>query len=467
MTKSKRIIIVAVSLFLLVFAAFMTACTDADNTSDEKQVSAVEVAAKPTKTEYLLGETFTAEGGRIKVTYDDGTSEELPMTAEGVTIDEVNTSSIVAADGQNSETKTVTVRYGGKSVRFEITVSYEQFTVTFVYGYDGAENAEVKVNKDHAIGADIIEKYASPEREKYIFDGWYIDEQTTVAYDFDSKVTDNITLYAKWLEDAVYYEVTFEYNYYGCKPDKVTQKVKESDAAVRLAADPTRVGYDFKGWFTASEGGTAFDFDTLIMSDTTIYAQWEKSESYGGPRTYTFEAEDTDLSKKSGPSYSGTVNGTGMIYNKTGVGASGDRFVGYLYKAALSLDFYIVSDVAVDNVTLKASLSAEFRDFTLTPDNYKITVNGQELDFGSIVFSDVPVTDDPGTFACKNFETFTISTDVSLREGANLIKFMTANSEELSGTTIAAVAPLIDKIELTSSSVLFFDQNYAPSKPNY
>ena len=48
----------------------------------------------------------------------------------------------------------------------------------------------------------------------------------------------------------------------------------------------TRTGYTFKGWFTSSDGGntfsdTAFDFDTVITGNVSLYAKWEeKTVSY-------------------------------------------------------------------------------------------------------------------------------------------------------------------------------------------
>ncbi len=38
----------------------------------------------------------------------------------------------------------------------------------------------------------------TPVRDGYIFDGWYLDEELTVPYDPETKVTQSITLYAKW-----------------------------------------------------------------------------------------------------------------------------------------------------------------------------------------------------------------------------------------------------------------------------
>ena len=52
-----------------------------------------------------------------------------------------------------------------------------------------------------------------PTKDGYIFDGWYTDSEFTSEYDFDTKVTKNITLYAKWTEIEK-------------EPDKPTQPVE-------------------------------------------------------------------------------------------------------------------------------------------------------------------------------------------------------------------------------------------------
>jgi uncharacterized repeat protein (TIGR02543 family) len=43
---------------------------------------------------------------------------------------------------------------------------------------------------------------AQPTRPHFAFEGWFIDEDFTTPYDFDTSVNADITLYAKWLEDA-------------------------------------------------------------------------------------------------------------------------------------------------------------------------------------------------------------------------------------------------------------------------
>ena len=48
-----------------------------------------------------------------------------------------------------------------------------------------------------------ITKPADPTREGYTFAGWYTDEACTEAYDFSVAVTADMTLYAKWVKNAV------------------------------------------------------------------------------------------------------------------------------------------------------------------------------------------------------------------------------------------------------------------------
>ena len=48
-----------------------------------------------------------------------------------------------------------------------------------------------------------VAKPADPTREGYTFAGWYTDEACTEAYDFSAAVTADMTLYAKWVKNAV------------------------------------------------------------------------------------------------------------------------------------------------------------------------------------------------------------------------------------------------------------------------
>lgn len=71
--------------------------------------------------------------------------------------------------------------------------SRQGLTVNFDTG-DGKVLAE-----QHLRYGQKVNEPASPTRDGYIFDGWYIDEERTLKYDFEKeKLRDDITLYAGW-----------------------------------------------------------------------------------------------------------------------------------------------------------------------------------------------------------------------------------------------------------------------------
>ena len=51
--------------------------------------------------------------------------------------------------------------------------------------------------------------------------------------------------------------------------------MKDGETATK-PADPTRTGFTFKGWYSDAGLTSAFNFNTAITKDTTLYAKWEK-----------------------------------------------------------------------------------------------------------------------------------------------------------------------------------------------
>lgn len=82
----------------------------------------------------------------------------------------------------------------------------KEYTVTF------DTNGGSSVTKQTVVSGDKAMKPADPTKDGYEFAGWYADSGLTKAYDFSSKVTGSITLYAKWTEaedDQPVQKVTF------------------------------------------------------------------------------------------------------------------------------------------------------------------------------------------------------------------------------------------------------------------
>lgn len=67
--------------------------------------------------------------------------------------------------------------------------------------FSAGEGSKVDFQTTAANGS--ITKPADPTREGYTFAGWYTDEACTEEYKFDAAVTADMTLYAKWVKNAV------------------------------------------------------------------------------------------------------------------------------------------------------------------------------------------------------------------------------------------------------------------------
>ena len=95
----------------------------------------------------------------------------------------------------------------------------------------------------------------------YTFGGWNKADGTAWDYASD-KVTDNITLYAKWAANT--YTITFD-TAGGSEIAPITQ---DYGTAITVPADPTREGYTFIGWDKAIP-------TTMPAENMTVTAQWE------------------------------------------------------------------------------------------------------------------------------------------------------------------------------------------------
>lgn len=460
MKKKPLFLLIAV---VLAFCMILTGCGSDDTPGSSNpsgggnEVSSIEVAKTPDKTEYLAGEEFSAAGGEITVTYANGSTETKSMTDSEVTVSDV---SITVNDASaTSEKKTVTVRFGGKSARFDITVAQVIHTIVVDYGDGRTETLTVREG-------DKVEQPADPARDGYNFDNWYSDASLTTVYDFNAPVTGDAAIYAKWLENAVYFDVTFSYNYAGAVTTS-PQKVKEGEKAIRPTTDPERKGYTFDGWYSSEDGGEQFDFNAVVSADTTAYAKWTKTVS--GRNWYVFEAEDTNLNGKTGPGLSGTAGGPGMIQTAANLDASNDRFVGYQYDMGCSLQFQFNSDVEISDATIVMRLSAELRDFDIDPESYKMTLNGKDLEYGTISFTNVPKgsSDSTATVMALPFKDYVVITNATLVEGLNVFSVTTMNEEGMSGTTMVAKAPLIDCLKIETEAVLDWAAQLGMPKKNY
>ena len=413
-------------------------------------VTSIEVSAQPEKTEYRLGEAIVLDGGMLTVNYSDNTTQTVSLDADGVTIDEPNM--------KKAGKKSITVHYGGMRARMNVVVKPIEIT----FEMNGIGNAIEPLNLSEAGPVDAADMPADPVADGYVFDGWYVNEALSEAFNRTDVISGDMTMYASWRSaQAIPCEVVFDQNYEGAQKNQTL--TVETGKPVAAPADPERVGYRFDGWMTAAEGGEAYDFDAKLTGDLTLYAGWTRTAE--GVNQYLFEAEDVSLTGKAGKGYSGEAEGKGLVQREgagSRLGISNDRFVGYTYVNGFTLDFYFVAVLAVNDAVITARLSVEFADFTLTPDMFIITLNGKAVNYGEISITEVP------EMAIREFQDFVIAKNAELVEGVNCLEFKVNNDENwIGGGTVAATAPLFDCVKIDTTAVLWWDGGHKLPANNY
>ena len=173
-----------------------------------------------------------------------------------------------------------------------------------------------------------------------------------------------------------------------------------------------------------------------------------------------FEAEDTDLTGKIGPSYSGTAQEESMIIFSDAIEASNDRVVGYLYQSGVSLEFPLASDSAVSDVQLVVRITGEYTTMSYDGNDFQVLVNDTPCNYDTITIE----ADQSGFQPCQDL---IVIEGVSLNEGANLIQLKTNNTNAVTGTTFASNAPVVDCIKLTTTAVVTWDENSGVPAANY
>lgn len=100
-----------------------------------------------------------------------------------------------------------------------------------------------------------------------IFEYWTTDSELLIPFDFDSPITEPITLYAKW------FYVTYTFNYIdGSSP--IDEVQIRAGHLLERPENPVKEGYIFVDWYKDGEFSQVFDFDQPATEDTRIYGRW-------------------------------------------------------------------------------------------------------------------------------------------------------------------------------------------------
>ena len=340
----------------------------------------------------------------------------------------------------------------------------EEYTVTF-NAYGGFPTPD----EQHVKSGEKAVLPVEPTRKGYTFAFWYLgeDEQNATAYDFNTPVTENITLTAKWNINK--YTVTFDS--YGGTPVPPAQEVEYGLTATK-PADPTLKGYTFAFWYLGEDeqNATAYDFNTPVTENITLTAKWNINkytvtfDSYGGTPVppaqeveYGLTATEPAAPEKTGYTFDGWYLGDEK----------------YDFSAAVEQNITLTAKwhITPHNIYAYARLNSYFAPLTTSEFDKPVTLNAATLSrlglgsynslgyisIGSFDFDAMPLTkdlyfdDDPELAAAlaKLAQSIALETGVSKDTAEKIawtVLYKTVNEEDM-----AAGYPADDGYQLSGN----------------
>ncbi len=267
--------------------------------------------------DYLTFESSSVPGKYLYCTNDNngvrvGTNANKTFTISGNYLKNTATSRYVGVYTANPDWRCYTstsTNIGNQTLAFykkTTTDGYKNYTTKCVQTYKVTFNANGHGTAPTAQNVEENKKATEPTEPSatgYTFDGWYTDQACSddKKFDFDTPITEDITLYAKWTINQ--YTVTLNPNYpdgqtgtfidkNGNSVDKVELKYDYKTASMNLTDLYREIkleGYQFNDWYSATSGGSKWTSTGIITKNVTLYAQWSKLY------TITLYENDTEI----------------------------------------------------------------------------------------------------------------------------------------------------------------------------
>ncbi len=258
-----------------VAAAVLSACDDTPTAQSGDEAGVYYYDDADRDREYLI---TLGEGLRYTLVADD-TLESGTYTLNGETL---TLSS--GADGVRTAVftnDTITLTYNNAQLTFLKKLYY---TVTFDT-LGGSDVAAASV-----LNGKTAQKPADPTLAGHAFLGWYADAEYTAPYLFDTPVSANATVYARWAAvqpGRTEYTVSYDTGY----ADEAIAPQQTIGGKLYAPATPAaREGMRFVGWWVSMENDPerlSFRFEaptddtdgTVFDADTTLFAVWQETDA--------------------------------------------------------------------------------------------------------------------------------------------------------------------------------------------
>ncbi|MCM1297084.1 MAG: InlB B-repeat-containing protein, partial [Muribaculaceae bacterium] len=211
--------------------------------------------------------------------------------------------------------------------------SINQYTLTF--NSNGGTSVE-PITQNYG---STVQKPSNPAKTGYTFVGWYQDSTLRNSYSFSTMPAENKTLWAKW--QLVNYNITYHLD--GGRNNSNNPSSYTIASNDITFAEPTKVGYSFRGWYSDSNYGTSITkISTGNYGAVEIYAKWEittysityvlpNGATHTNVTSYTVETDITTLQNATlkGNTFNGWYTSASYTQKVTtiGGGSTGDLTV--------------------------------------------------------------------------------------------------------------------------------------------
>ncbi len=153
------------------------------------------------------------------------------------------------------------------SVSEDIDVHFDKFDVVFLNKAGTA--IETQIIEEDGNATEI----EAPSITNYTFKGWYEDPDFNKAFDFDTEIEQDYTLYPKYVKS----QVTIQFKSNG--GSSVSSITVEGETVIEEPEEPQKEHYSFVGWFLDDKTfKKPFDFTKPVLDDTILYAKWANED---------------------------------------------------------------------------------------------------------------------------------------------------------------------------------------------
>ena len=259
----------------------------------------------------------------------------------------------------------------------EMFDKYKQGTINVTFNANGGSVSE---STKTVYYGQLYGTLPTPSREYYSFLGWYTAAEGGSEITAQTPVTAvaNQTLYAHWSRNT--YKVNFNAN--GGSVSTSSKNV-ESGAKYGTLPTPTRTGWTFKGWYTATSGGSQITADSTvaITSEQTLYARWQVNSytaSWSTGTGYSITVKRTS-SPNAGASIANISSGTTVYYGDV---------LSITYTASTG---YSITGKGSTSITVSGNVTSSNIWVTASANNYTYTIlyrssNGTDLGSSSATY---------------------------------------------------------------------------------